>query len=250
MLCIRNELLFDNIQIDRADLARLVYLATYIDYNNRQENLLIVYKRGHCIQNMDRATMQQILGLSDKPFKIFLRNMKKNELIWAVDGKYYVSNRHFTRGKTSFNSKEYTRIFIDTTRYLYKNVTPRQHKILGYVFQLLPYSHYQLGVLCRNPMEKDPEKIIKMSLKEVCALLNISTDKGDMAKFRNKLSKLSIKYIFIKLYSVIGSKYYVIAHNTVKTGNKKDYFVINPLVAWAGNDLNILQKSIKSLYFD
>ena len=91
-------------------------------------------------------------------------------------------------------------------------------------------------------MEKDPEKIIKMSLKEVCALLNISTDKGDMAKFRNKLSKLSIK--------VEGSKYYVIAHNTVKTGNKKDYFVINPLVAWAGNDLNILQKSIKSLYFD
>lgn len=242
LLCVRNELLFNNLNFDRADVSRLIYLATYIDYNNRQENLLIINKKGQANQVMTRGMMQKLLKLGDKQFKIFLKNMKNSGLIWDVKGKYYISNVYFTKGKTNFDKKEYTRLFIDTTRYLYEHITIRQHKMLGYVLQLIPYCHYELNVICKNPMEIERGKINKLSLKDICIMLEISTDKGNMVKFRNNLSNFVVK--------VDGIKYYLFAHNTVRNGEIRDYFVINPLIIWAGNDANNMQETIKTLYFD
>lgn len=241
MLCVRNELLFNNLNIDRADISRLIYLATYIDYNNRKENLLIIHKKGQKITPMTRENMQKLLKLADKQFKAFLKNMKNNNLIWKVGEKYYISNVYFTKGKTSFDTKEYTRLFVDTTRYLYEHVAVRQHKILGYVFQLIPYAHYELNVICKNPMEVDPTRIDKLSLKEICKMLGISTDKGNMLKFRNNLSNFVIK--------AEGTRYYLFAHNTVRAGEIRDYFVINPLIVWAGSDANKTRDIIETLYF-
>lgn len=241
MLCVRNKLLFNNTDIDRADISRLIYLATFTDYNNRQENLLIYHKKGKPIMPMTRAQMKKILKLSENTFNVFMKNIKDAGLIWKVNGRYYISNKYFTKGKVDFNSKEYTRIFIDTTQYLYNHCTPRQHKMLGYVFQLIPYSHYELNVICRKPMEVNVNEIKKLSLQEICELLEISTNKGNMVKFRNNLSKFYI--------NVEGNKYYIFAHVTVKTGIIRDYFVINPAISWAGNNANNMQNTIKSLYF-
>lgn len=242
MLCIRNELLFNDLEIDRADISRLIYLATYIDYNNRRENLLILHRKGKSIQTMTRAMMQKLLKLADKQFKLFLKNMRKNNLIWEVEGKYYISNLYFTKGKTNFDKKEYTRLFVDTTRYLYEHITIRQHKMLGYALQLIPYCHHELNVICKNPLEVDPGKVNKLSLKDICKMLGISTDKGNMAKFRNSLSNFTIK--------VEGIKYYLFAHNTVRTGEIRDYFIINPLIIWAGNNLDKMRDNLKALYFE
>lgn len=241
ILCIRNQLLFDNLKIDRADISRLIYLATFIDYSNRQENLLIMHEKGKAIVPMTRHHMKKVLKLAENPFNAFLRNMKKNDLIWSVGDKYYINNEYFTKGKVGFNNKEYTRIFISTTRYLYQHSTPRQHKILGYVFQLVPYMHYELNILCRNPMEVDASMVNKLSLQEICELLGISTDRGNMTKFRNNLSKFYI--------AVDGHKYYLFAHVTVRTGIIKDYFVINPAVIWGGRSTNKMRNNLKTLYF-
>lgn len=241
MLCVRNELLFNNLEIDRADISRLIYLATYIDYNNRQENLLIINKKGQVNQVMTRQMMQKLLKLADKQFKVFLKNMKNNDLIWEAGGKYYISSIYFSKGKTNFDKKEYTRLFVDTTRYLYEHIPIRQHKILGYALQLIPFCHYELNVICRNPLEIDPLKVKKLSLKEICQMLEISTDKGNMIKFRDNLSNFVIK--------VEGVKYYLFAHNTVRNGEMRDYFVINPLIIWAGNDVDKMKNNLKSLYF-
>lgn len=241
MICIRNKLLFNNLQIDRADISRLIYLATFIDYNDRKENLLIVREKGKPATAMTRTQMKKLLKLAETPFKKFLQSSLINDLIWKVNNKYYINNKYFTKGKAGFNDKEYTRIFINTTRYLYQHSTPRQHKILGYAFQLIPYAHYELNVICRNPLEVDVNRVNKLSLQEICELLGISTEKGNMVKFRNNLSKFYI--------NVEGNKYYLFAHATIRAGTIKDYFVINPAVSWAGNNANKMQNSIKSLYF-
>src|SRR5699024_1832486 len=54
MYYVSNELLFNKVNIERANISRLIYLATYIDYNDRQENLLIKYSQCKEIEPMTR----------------------------------------------------------------------------------------------------------------------------------------------------------------------------------------------------
>lgn len=44
---VKNELLFNNLNLTRPTITRLIYLATYIDYNNRDSNLLVKYGKNH-----------------------------------------------------------------------------------------------------------------------------------------------------------------------------------------------------------
>lgn len=241
MFYVNSKLLFYDLDIDRANIARIIYLATYIDYNDRQANLLIKYSKNHTIQPMTREEMKKVLNLSKSIFESFLTEMKKNELIFEADNKFYINPKYFSKGKEK-GDKSYTRLFISNTRYLYENCTARQHKTLSYIYQLVPYTSYELNILCRNPLEKDFTKLKKLTCKEICEILSISTNKKSMYKFRESLKKFYIK--------VDGRKYYFISYVTVKNAyGIKDYFVINPNCIWSGSNVEENRRTLSYLFF-
>lgn len=241
MFYVKNELLFNKLEIDRANISRLIYLSTYIDYNDRQENLLVKHSENYKIEHLSRNKIKKLLKLSEKSFIDFMNNMIENKLIFKVDEKYYITNEYFSKGEVDANG-DYTRIFINTTRMLFENCTARQHKHLSYLYQLIPFMNYNLNVLCKNSKETDISKLEKLSLKEICKILNISTDCKSTNRFENNL---------LKLYIIIDEKkQYVFKRVIVKGYNcKNDYFVINPNISWSGNNFEEINNTTNSLFF-
>lgn len=241
MLCIRNNLLFNELNIERQNISRIIYLSTFIDFNTNQENLLVRHGKNYKIQPLTRNDIKRLLRLEKDAFNQFMKDMKKNGLMYEANEKFYLSDKYFTKGKSKFDTKEYTRVFIDTTRFLYEHTTTRQHNTLSYVYQLIPYMNYELNIICSNPLEKDVLKLNKMSLKEICEMLGLKTDRKTLYKFRETLRKFYIK--------VDDRKYYVFAHNTIRTGKIIDYYVVNPMVIWGGNNTDKMKEIIKICFF-
>lgn len=243
MCYVKNEILFNRLDIDRANISRLIYLSTFIDYNDRQENLLIKYGQHKIIEAMTRTDIKKILKLADTAFKSFMSDMKRNNLIYEANGKFYISNEYFSKGDCNFNKKEYTRIYIDTTRLLYESCTSRQHKQLSYIYQLVPYMNYELNILCSNPLETDFTKLNKLSLKDICELLEVSTENRSMRKLRDELLKFYI--------TIDGNKYYFLSYARILNGyGLKDYFIINPQIVWGGRDVEQLKETIQVCFFN
>lgn len=243
MKCYKNKLLFEDLDIDRANISRIIYLSTFIDYNDRQENLLIKYTKNKKIEPLTRAEIKNRLKLGETAFKSFLSDMKKNNLIYEHDKKFYINSDYFNKGNSIFNPQEYTRVFVNTTRFLYENCnSSRQHKQLSYIFQLIPFMNYELNILCSNPTESDFYELDKLNLTQICEILGVSTDRRNMVKLKNELLKFYIQ--------IDNRKYYFLSYVNIQNGfGIKDYFVINPSIAWSGRSTDVVKDIVQTCFF-
>ena len=229
---VKNQLLFNDLNLNKATISRFLYLATYIDYNDREENVLVKYTKNNKIDYMSKRDMKYLLNLGDTAFKSFYKEIKEKELLFEANNKIYLNPIYVNKGNSKFKDTEYTRIFIDTTRDLYEHCKPRQHKHLSYVYQLLPFLHYDTNILCRNPEETDINKLDKLHFTDICEMLNLSGDKGNMDKLKKDLFKFYI--------TKDDKKYYFLAYITVKQEiGKRSYYVVNPYVVWKGKNLQV-----------
>jgi hypothetical protein len=239
---VKNELLFNNLNLTRPTITRLIYLATYIDYNNRDSNLLVKYGKNHKLEPLKKKDIENLMKLSNPSFLKFFNEIKEKGILFEDNKKYYLSNKYFSKGQSIYKKKEYTRIFIDSTRFFYQNSTSRQHTQLSYVFQLIPFLHYETNILCRNPDELDIDNLDILSLRDICELLKIKTSYEQMSRVENSL--LKFKLIFNN------KKYHLFKRIIVKGEDEKvDYFITNPLLIWKGNDVDKNKETIEKLYF-
>lgn len=242
MFFVNSKLLFYDLEINRANIARIIYLATYIDYNNRNENLLIRHRKNNVVEAMKRSEIREVLKLSKSSFENFMKEMKENEIIYEANEKFYVNPFFFAKGKEKTKDRSYIRVFIKNTRFLYENCDVRQHKILSYIYQLAPFLNFELNILCKNPYERDFARLKKLSCKEICELLQIRATRKNMYKFRENLKKFYVE--------IEDRKYYLISYVTTRNEYEiKDYFVINPSVVWAGSNLEENKKILSCLFF-
>lgn len=243
MCYVKNELLFNHLGIARANISRLIYLATFLDYSNRENGLLIKHTKDNKIQHMTRNDIKSNLRLSDRAFINFMNDVKNNNLMFEVGDKFYISDEYFTKGTSHKDDKEYTRIYIDTTRYLYENCSVRQHKQLSYIFQLTPKLNYNTNIICNNIYEKDISKLDRLGIKEICEFLQISTSsRSNITKLKQELLKFNV----VKN----GEKYYLFRYFLFEEGYAKgDFFVVNPMVIWKGNDIEYVKDTINRCYF-
>lgn len=211
---------------DKATLSRLVYLSTYIDYNNRQENLLVKKGIRNTLEPMTRKDMQRALKLGDTAFKSFMADVKLNNLLYEVNGKFYVTDLLFTKGEIDKDKKHngYAKLFIKCIRNLYEGTTPRQHKVLSNVFMLIPFIHINTNIITFDPDTTLDDRVNPMSLQDIANLLEIE-DKTHLKKLVRDLEKFTVKIetIEYKMFT------YVMLSD-------RDYFVINPRVVYRGND--------------
>lgn len=243
MYYVKNEVIFNNLNLNIANISRVIYLATYIDWNTNNENLLVKPGRYNKFVAMTRKDLQMVLGLSEKPFINFMNDAKNNNLIFEADGKYYMSSEYFNKGKVSFKSKEYTRLYINTVRDLFEHTKPRQHKQLSYLFKLIPKLHHLNNTIVENPDIEDISNVKYMNLIDICRFLGVNCDSKNANRTKKDLLSFHTEYD--------GVKRYAFKHITVEGENSRySYFVFNPAVAYCGDDFKTANEILKLCYFN
>lgn len=224
---------------DKATFSRFVYLSTYIDYNDRNGNLLIKRGQFNDIEPLSKRDMQYILKLSEASFRNFIRDVKTNGLLYEEDNKFYITERIMTKGQL-LNDSNYNcacRMYIKLIRNLYESATPRQHKVLGNIFLLIPFIHKKTNILTFNPDETNIVDIEPITLNNMCELLNIN-DKSHYRKLVHDLEKFKVK--------IEGVDYKMFAWVRL---TDRDYFILNPRVIYRGNDYNTMCEIADTYFF-
>lgn len=163
--CDENKKFLNDINISNSSVFRLIYLATYMDYNNREENVLV--KHGYCnkLEYLTRKDLQKLLNLSNTPFKEFLKEVKRYDLLICKDKKYYISKKYFSKGKLSYkNNKKAIKLFINPIREIYSNTDKYRYRPIGELYRLIPFINED-NILINNNIN-----IKRIEIAEICKM--------------------------------------------------------------------------------
>lgn len=180
----------DYTTVKEPDLARLMFIATFVGFENQQ----LSHDNG---RKIDKSGLQKILGLSANNFRDFYKRMTASEILKENDeGVIELTPFLFHRGKVRGKPAETSRIkmYRKTIRELYENYSGRAAKKLSIVYMVLTFLNLKTNIVCFNPDETDTERLNKMHLDKLAALL----DYKDSNKLRQTLEsiKLSGKPVF------------------------------------------------------
>lgn len=169
-------------KISNSDIARLIYVATYLDYDN-----ILHFDDGKPINKKD---LFGLVGSNKKIFYAWYNLMIKTKIIIEKeDGKLSMNKRYCIKGKLNKN-RDYSRVFINAVRTIYKENKGKNMATLGNIIKLVPFINYKHNVLCWNPNEDDKEKIRPISVGEI--VNELGEYKGSEKKFINQMSKFRI----------------------------------------------------------
>lgn len=158
------EAIFQDYDLASGTVARLFYMSTFCDYNG-------VLMSGN--MPISKSIIYKWLGLSSKAFYNFWNEVTTKELIIEnEDSSLQLNSRYFSKGKIKDEQEaNFTRLYIKFIRNMYEGCDPRNHKILGYFFQLIPYVSGKYNFVCKNQSEFEQDKIIPLTVEEYCLCL-------------------------------------------------------------------------------
>lgn len=148
-------------------VTRLIYLNTYTHFG---DNKLMLTER----TPMKRKDLANILGISKAAITKFWKEVHPKYIQEQDDGLIFTNTDIFIKRKLNQRGKynPYQKFYINGIRTLYKSTGVSNHKHLGYIFKMLPFINMEYNVLCKNPMEKDSEKIELLSVSEFCNIID------------------------------------------------------------------------------
>lgn len=230
------DLMYSDDILSQLDKARLLLLATYINYNDNK----LVYPNG---KSITRSHLSGLLRISEDRVRIFMNKMKELELITISDSReLYISKDLFFKGSAnkqlySNDYIGYTRIFINTYQYLYDTMDKRKLKYLGIIYNMLGYINFYHNVLCLEGItEQDENKLKVMTLNE---LYTICTNKetytpSALSQFKSSLSNIKLDngqplFAFVKV-------------------DKVDKILINPYLTYKSSNIDTFTDTLKIIF--
>lgn len=144
-------------------VTRLIYLNTFTHFG---DNKLMLTER----TPMKRKNLAEILGVSKAVITKFWKEVSPKYIQEQDGGLIFTNTDIFIKRKLNQrgNYSPYQKFYISGIRTLYRATSVSNHKHLGYIFKMLPFINLEYNVLCKNPLEKDLEKIQLLSLAEFC----------------------------------------------------------------------------------
>ena len=243
VLYYNNEILYGNeLGLSKATVTRLLMLSTYLDY----DNCLVLEipktkKQAKDVEYMKRKDIQEVLGLKQKAFCDFLKEITEAKILIKEDKIYKLSSDYFYRGETS-KDVYFSRMYVDTVRELYVNTSTRKHSTLSYVFQLMPFVHWKTNILVKDRMS-NIENMEHLNMYDICELLGLETSKTSINNMKKELLSFRVVRDGKELY----------LFNYLKVGGakgSKESFVINPLVYNAMSDFNDFKQVMVNMWVD
>lgn len=216
--------------LNKSDLARLLYLTTYVSYEDNK----ITYDNGRKIDDNDLMIMLKYS--SKKRYKEFINKLINNNYISCQEENYFISESICKFGKLDKSIKtsdiNYIRLFRTVVRELFENCNTRQIGRLSLIYNVLPYVSLEYNIVCHNPLEKESKLIQPMPICELGKLLGYS----DEQKFRQSMYDCKINDV-----SVFGFLLMDNDRRSLRT-------IVNPRVICAGDYYTL--NAIKVLFND
>jgi len=210
-----DKLLEQHNEIVPEDITKLFYLATYVDYEG-----YLIYEDTY----MNRKIMMNVLGMTRNPFDKFYNKLIKLEIFIENNKKILINKNYFIKGeidKKIQKTYNYTRTYINTIKYLYENVSKKQHKRLGMYFKLMPYIHRQQNILCNNP-DDNYNKLKLMNVRDLKDILGYH--------------RSSIKSFIKELLSIrLSNGDSILGFFRTEYDEGESFIIINPRVYYGGN---------------
>ena len=199
------------------ELTKLIYISTYMGYNNR----LMVSEN----ESMTKKQMKNILRVSEDTFHKFYISLTNAEILSEdIDKSLYLNTSIFKRGAIK-NVKDIDcnimRLYIKSVRSLYNEAKISDHRLLSYLFQAIPFVNMSYNILCFNPIETDLKKVKPMVMKDFCSLVGYSPDNDRRLKTKLKGIKINNLPVFSFVDNADGLFCYI-NPNVYYAGNKWD----------------------------
>ena len=220
-----NDSLFDN-RIDVKHICRIIFLATFLEYDTNR----LVKRDGRINKPLTEKDIKKELRLDKKTYKSFKDEMLNNDIMTINENGIYLSTNYFKKGNVIQDGRNFSRVYINTVRELYHQISGRQHKTLSHLFRLLPYCDYEYNTISTKP---NTEEALDTTLtkEDIAELLNL--DLKTYEKVERSLMDLKI--------TIQGDMYYVIGSVTFGRGrDKRRFYVINPLIYNSGSSFDDL----------
>jgi hypothetical protein len=157
-LLVRTKKIPQSEEMSAANLGRMIYLATFCNYDNR---LML----NECV-TMKESDLPEVLNLGERKTRDFKKDMK-DHIIFSKDG-IFIDDTFVYRGERK--EKHYTdkiRMYNLAVRSLYRALKNTKHGYFGYVVRLLPYINRKYNIVCKNPRETDINKIEAMTMMDI-----------------------------------------------------------------------------------
>lgn len=177
---------FENINdLKPQTLARLMYLSTYISYDNNY----LKYNNGIAV---DKKSMKDLMKLSGRTFDDFYKEIVNKGYLIKDDNGYRINERIIHKGSNNerplSEQERYNKIYINAMQKMYLSTKISQHKLLGYVFMMLPYVSIKYNILCYNPFENDLNSIIPITMNNFCDYIGVGTEQ--INRFRRNIENI------------------------------------------------------------
>ena len=229
---VNEEILFQNV-LEPQEVARFLYISTFIDYDNVLKN-----DKG---EPLTKKTLWKLTFMRPSVFNQLYEKLTNENFIFENENETIsVNDEKVTKGDHKMKNVSYTRMYINTIRKLYKGCDQRQHKSLGYLFKLIPFLDYESNMICY----KNDEKFSPMTTEEIMMMLDdsMNTTKGGITRFNRQLLNFSVT-IKNKKYPVFGK----ISFET-QNGKLSNGWVVNPCLFYQGNKIENVNFLLEKLF--
>lgn len=210
------EILTKQLEIQIQDIPKLMYLSSYLNY----DNILMLNNR----KTMSKQDMQNILKLARPAFTKFFKLLIEKEILLeekiGIEKIYKLNDKIFKKGEVNTTCMK-TKMYINSIRYLYENTSIRMHSNLAVAYQLIPFAHKDLNIICENPFTDDRSRIKPFTIHDICKTIGYSTE-GNNAKNVTKIKK--------QLYALTLEDGTRVIRSYRVDLNKTDKWVLNPKV--------------------
>lgn len=176
-----------DIGLKSADLSRIIYLSTFMNYEN-----YLTYDDGKT--KIKYSDIGKVLKVGRRTTERFLSSAMESGVLVRESGSSGVKLSSNVFAKGSLNNivvdKDAMRLYIRGVREIYSKAKLRDHKVLSYVFQAIPYINLDYNIVCRNPHEKTLNNIDSLTLTEYCYL--IGYDVSHASRLRSVLRSITV----------------------------------------------------------
>lgn len=208
-----------NIGLGSANLTRIIYLATFMNYDN-----YLAYDNGVKIKS---SKVGELLRTGRRATQQFLSEAVGCGAL-TKDGTYIkLSDSIFAKGKLNdiIIDKNAMRLYADGVRRLYEAATPKEHKSLSYVFQAIPYVNLNFNILCTNPWEYNKSNISYLNLTGYCE--RVGYDPSNAKRLKSQLINIRVADECVFGFMETGDGNYIIMNPRIfYAGDKTDEIMV------------------------
>lgn len=224
----------DGVISNRANIFRLVMLATFMNYDNT-----LVNEDG---EPLKPTQMMEVLKLNKSTWSKFWKEVRDADIIYKDDKVWKVSTEWFYKGQMKKCECNYIRVYVNTIRKLYYSNDTKQknHLALSYIIELIPHIHFMTNFIVFDVAA--PEYEIKfMNTYDICKFLGLDTSRQNVSKIIKELKALRIEYR--------GKPCYLFNRVLFDTDTKRiERWMINPIFVNSMNNMTRINNSINCLF--